>query len=474
MRAVVLRHIHELGAEITHKVAVVGHVLHAHSRAHGDVLRRLNEVVIAVERSRHLRHVRYHGDNVLYLQLADRQREVLQGFGVVVVRIYLYVNAVVRPHSQPRRDALVVAKEDVVVLVNVKFLVSYDRVVGEQTHLDAVLLHLGNSAKTYAEHVFLVVVSHVERGSRLLQITVEEGVEHVLRVSVVVAHLTVEPQLRVVREEREAHRVELHAVGEQAVYLHITVESSLWRRSKVHPSGIEGIAVTLQNAAHEVVAAGVELDARRGQQLAESHLVYLPHLEVVLRLCHEFVHLLQQHLIAATCVHIDVEVAVACHQVGGVATCKKVDVDIVGEVSRLAFLHHQVAHGAHNTVVLVLVGGDVEVGAERCRQRSVREFQLVEVDMCEVGADGRFHLLASKQCIEINISLYQRVVALHVGDAVTVGHSHRSTHSTEVVATIRELLDINISVYPCLGGIDVGAVAFQFYLAAESAEVLLG
>ena len=71
MRAVVLRHIHELGAEITHEVAVVGHVLHAHCRAHGDVLRCLNEVVVAVERSRHLRHVRYHGDDVLYLQLAD-------------------------------------------------------------------------------------------------------------------------------------------------------------------------------------------------------------------------------------------------------------------------------------------------------------------------------------------------------------------------------------------------------------------
>ena len=371
MRAVVLWHIHKLGAQIAHVAALVGHVFHAHRRAHGDVVGCLNEVIVTIERSRHSRHIWYHRHDVLYLQLVEREREVLQGIGVAVVRIHLNVNAVVAPHSQLRRDALVVAQEDVVVLVDIEFLISYNRVVGEQPHPDAVVLHLGHRSETHAQHVFLVVVSQVERGSLLLQIAVEEGVEYVLRIFLVVAHLSVESQLRVVRIEREAHGVQLNAVGEQFMHHHIAVETVLWRRGEVHSGSIERVAIALQHTAHKVIAARIEFDACRGQQFAQPHLVYLARLDVVLRLRHQFVHLLQQHLVAAAGIHIDVEVAVACHEVGGVAARQQVDVDVVGEIALVALLHHEVAHGAHHTIILVAVGGNVEVGAERCRQRRV-------------------------------------------------------------------------------------------------------
>ena len=94
--------------------------------------------------------------------------------------------------------------------------------------------------------------------------------------------------------------------------------------------------------------------------------------------------------------------------------------------------------------------------------------------MCEVGADGCFHLLASKQSIQVDVSLYQGVVALHVGNAVAVSHSHRAAHAAEVVAAIGKLLYVNIGINARPGRIDVGAVALQFHLAAECAKVLLG
>ena len=87
--AVGLRHIGELRAYVAHLATLIDHVLHVDSRGHRELFGCLDEVEVAVEDSRHIRHVGDDGQCLAEVELMCGDGDVLQGFRVAVVSVDL-------------------------------------------------------------------------------------------------------------------------------------------------------------------------------------------------------------------------------------------------------------------------------------------------------------------------------------------------------------------------------------------------
>ena len=144
---------------------------------------------VAVHHTCYLGHVGDDGEDFLQIKLMQSHSKVLQGLFVLVVGIDLHTHAICREQFQVGRHALVASQVEVVVIVDGKLAVTQYGVVGEQVHLDAVLLHISLGTQFQSKAVLFVIKSHLHSRPSLQQIAVEQGVEGVLRIVLGIAHL---------------------------------------------------------------------------------------------------------------------------------------------------------------------------------------------------------------------------------------------------------------------------------------------
>ena len=78
---------------------------------------------VAVENARNVRCVRYYGKHLLQVEACQSYSNVLQCLSAVV-GVYTHRHTVVGTQSHVGREALIIGKEHIVVLVNLEFLIS--------------------------------------------------------------------------------------------------------------------------------------------------------------------------------------------------------------------------------------------------------------------------------------------------------------------------------------------------------------
>ena len=75
--------------------------------------------------------------------------------------------------------------------------------------------------------------------------------------------------------------------------------------------------------------------------------------------------MVQQAVVAAPSIHVEVEVAAIHNGVGGVATCEHIEHHILGAIILLRVVDGDVAHHAAHLIIFLEVGGHIDVGASR-------------------------------------------------------------------------------------------------------------
>ena len=111
----------------------------------------------------------------------------------------------------------------------------------------------------------------------------------------------------------------------------------------------------LQHTVDHVFAARRELDAQVGEQTAQAGLVDILVGHLPLQLGHEGIAVLDEALIAAAAVHVQVEVAAVHDGVGGVAGSQDVEHHLLWAVVTVALAESDVAEHPLDVVVLFQV-----------------------------------------------------------------------------------------------------------------------
>ena len=146
--------------------------------------------------------------------MVDTDGQILQHRGVLILRIEFQTRLVVGYEVYlclyPAQALLVLrtSQEDIVVFVQVELLVADGGALGHQFETDAFCFHLRCGAQTDTHPVLVVVVAQSHQCPVLVQVTVEEGVEHELRILPVVAYLSLIGQAFALLGEVQAEGVD--------------------------------------------------------------------------------------------------------------------------------------------------------------------------------------------------------------------------------------------------------------------------
>ena len=213
----------------------------------------------------------------------------MQGFGAIVAE-HLHTHTVVSQQPHISRNAVVVGKEHVVALVHLKLLVAKHGVDTAERHSYTVLLHVCFHTKSHTKTVAIVVDACAEEERLLIECATEKGVEHVLLVVAVVAYLSIEERLRRVRTDVDAYCIELYACSHERVDAHLAVDALHGRRVHIDISIAELVAETSSSAREDVLLAGIEVDRKVGQAFAQTQLVNVSFIALLLSL---YVHLIK-------------------------------------------------------------------------------------------------------------------------------------------------------------------------------------
>ena len=143
---------------------------------------------VAVEHSGNIRSVGDYGENLGEIELRQPNGDILQGFGTVV-GINLYAHVIRCQETQIGRNALVIGKEDIVVLVHFKFLITQHRIHSGKVNTHATLFHLGFQTKSNAESAFVIIHFGTYIECLFVESSTATGIEDILRILAVVAHL---------------------------------------------------------------------------------------------------------------------------------------------------------------------------------------------------------------------------------------------------------------------------------------------
>ena len=170
----------------------------------------------------------------------------------------------------------------------------------------------------------------------LVDVSVEQGVEHELRVASVVAHLSLVCQPLAFLRECQLDGVDAGGVVDQRVEVHLSVDARQWRRVEVEEQFLEVNLLRAQQVGDGVVQSRLYVQLQRGQQSQQCGLVdYL-----IIILCRRRVYqggaLLQQPLVAVARVELHYEVAALYAGQRGVAVGAHEQSYLLGHVSLLA------------------------------------------------------------------------------------------------------------------------------------------
>ena len=225
MRPVLIGQVDEVGTQFAHRHALIGEVLDADGTGHRQVRLRLENVEVAIGDTSHIRHIRQLRHDARQVEFSHCQRQVLQGFAVVIIGIHLYQHAVVGLQFEVCRQAFVVTQIDIVVLVCREWDVSQNGIVPGEVHHDSILFDGGDSTKVKGQSVVLIVELDIGICSLLEDGAIDIGVKAILRIVGAVANPCVVFESRAVGEDGKIDAVELYAVGYEMVDCNMSVET---------------------------------------------------------------------------------------------------------------------------------------------------------------------------------------------------------------------------------------------------------
>ena len=225
MGAVALRHIHELGAEIADGAVLIDEVLHGEVARHAHLIVGLHKVQVAVEHTANIGRIGNDGEHALQVEVVERGCDVLLRLFVLVVGVDLHTCAVIGFQHQVGRHAVVATQEHVVIVVHRELPIAQHGVFSVGAEHQAVALHRRLQAQPHTQLTLVVIEAGAEDGASVLKHSVDEGVERILRILLVVAHLCLIRRAHRVGLDGEVHGVEQHAINEQRLQVQLAIQA---------------------------------------------------------------------------------------------------------------------------------------------------------------------------------------------------------------------------------------------------------
>ena len=137
-------------------------------------------------------------------------------------------------------------KEQIVVFVQIELLITQRRLLGHEMHTQSAVDHLCLRTKSCSQNVGCIIVSYTKSGATLLQNAVEEGIEHKLRILLVVTYLTTERQSFLTLRQSEIDGVQTYASHIQRMEITISVDARFRRHIHFEEQFLEVYAVTAE------------------------------------------------------------------------------------------------------------------------------------------------------------------------------------------------------------------------------------
>ena len=147
-------------------------------------------MVVAVKPPGDLRQIGNHGGDLTQVDAVQTQCQILQHRRILILRIEFQTSPVVGDKVYLSLYLLVFGDVDEVVLVQVELFVADGRALGHQSQAQPFVFHLGGGPEPYTHLAFGIEVAQSDQGSVLVEVAVEEGVEHELGILLVVADLS--------------------------------------------------------------------------------------------------------------------------------------------------------------------------------------------------------------------------------------------------------------------------------------------
>ena len=225
VRSVLLWHVDNLCRDIAHGTSLIHEVSRIYIARDRHGVRLHDKMEVTVEHTCHTRRVRQDGEYAGDIQLVDRECDILQGCGILVVGIYLYTGAIVCHKLHIGRDSHVTCQSDMVVLVWSEGSVSQYLFPVCYGHAYAVGLHQRLKPYIYTTPSVAVVNGEIHRRSVRFHLSCQNGLECVLRVVLPVLDTKRVVRVVVVRLHIEAYSIKLQALHLQCVDFHLAVYS---------------------------------------------------------------------------------------------------------------------------------------------------------------------------------------------------------------------------------------------------------
>ena len=191
MGVILFHQVDQLCADISDCRTLISHVPDSHIRGHGDFfILILQDMVVAVQLPRDFGQVGNHRGYFAKIQAVYAQGEVLKHGGVLVLSIELDTCFIIGYQVYLGLHFPVTTQEDKVVFVKVELLVTYRGAFRQEAQAHAILLHLGSGSEAHTHLTFRIVIAQTRQCTVFVDMAVDEGVEHELRIFLVVADLS--------------------------------------------------------------------------------------------------------------------------------------------------------------------------------------------------------------------------------------------------------------------------------------------
>ena len=334
-------------------------------------------------------------------------------------------------------------------------------------HSETAVHHFGLGSDAGTHLACGIEIAHAEGGSALLQNAVEKGIEHKLRILLVVAYLPAKRQVLFVMRQPESDGVQTHAAGRQRVDMSIAVETTLGRCRYIEQHLLELDILTLQNGQKRILALAfyVELHGRQlafqGKLVDEAILVLVRHCVGKCR------QLLGQLFVVAAGIELDNEVAALGAHQGGILCGADMQSHEFGPDGLDGVAYNEVADESADVVAHLHVGCHVGMAAECYGQRVVHELHLVEIYLVDICNDGGIEVLPVQEGIQIDATVNQTVIAQHVNLCVPVTYHRLCRYAVKIPLTVAQVAHLGIGRQTGVGRQEIRALALSRHVGGN-------
>ena len=475
MGTVATLHIHQFAAYISHGAVFIAHLCHVEVAHHRDAfLFVLHHVEVAVEQSANSWCIGDDRGNLVKVELVQAHGKVLQQGAVVVFGIDFHTRAIIGNEVYLGVQLLVVAKEQVVVFIELELLIAQHGTIGKQVHVQSAVCHLCLDTQLCAQLSAGIIVAGIEAGATLQQIAIEERGKDKLGIAPVVAHPATEVDLIFSLLHQERDGVDAHTVNHHGVNIAIAIEASLRGGVETELQRLEMHLVEPQEVGKRILLAAIQIQAHGGQQGTQLRFVDDAVGNMVLHGIEQGLPLCRQLIVIARGIEVKEEVAAVHRDTGGVGGGEHIQLQRGGSIYFLVCADGEVVDGGLHTMVVFQVAHHVGMGAQGGCQWFFAGTQGIHIYMRNVCTNGGSQLGFADQCLSIYSALQQLVVAIEMQSAHTLVECHGECHLVEIPGAIAQLIYAGIDLQLGAWRQHIGAPAIQRGMGRDGVDGITG